>query len=188
MYPCPICNTPIRNDNENRDEVVECPGCEERFIVELFPALTAPAADTSTARSVLEGGESSCFYHADKVAVQSCGYCGRFLCGLCEVPIDGRHLCPMCLAKGKDVVSTSSSLKSHALHDSIALSVAGLAFLAWPFAVLLGPAAFFLIFKNYRKNLGVIPRTRLRFWFAGIVALAGMGLAAFMLTSVFMAD
>lgn len=184
MYPCPQCNTSIRPNNK-RDRLVGCPQCKERFIFEFFPALTAPAG-TSTARAVLESGESSCFYHSDKVAVQSCAYCGRFLCALCEVPIDGQHLCPMCLAKGKDAIATSSSLNSHALHDSIALTVALLTLFFWPFAVLTGPVALYLIFKNYRKDLGILPRTRWRFWLAGLVALAGMGTSGSMIMMLFM--
>lgn len=183
MYPCPSCNTTIQTNNR-RGKLIACPRCHERFIFEFFPALTAPAA-TSAAGAVLGGDESSCFYHTDKVAVQSCSYCGRFLCALCEVPVDGKHLCPMCLAKGKDALSTSSTLQNHALHDSIALIMGCAALLIFPFSPLTGPLTFFLIFKNYRKSLGLIPRMRWRFWVAGLLALAGMSVSGFFYMSLF---
>jgi hypothetical protein len=66
----------------------------------LFPALNRPADLGATAVTALMDGEATCFYHPQKRAHVPCDACGRFLCALCDLDLNGRHLCPACLESG----------------------------------------------------------------------------------------
>jgi hypothetical protein len=63
--------------------------------------LSRPAAVGHAGEAVLIEGESTCFYHEMKKAAVVCDACGRFLCGLCDCNLHGRHYCPNCLESGK---------------------------------------------------------------------------------------
>ena len=169
MFPCPECKTLLSLNERNQDGFNICPNCGEKLIFKLFSALTA-SQETSVAQSVSADDESSCFYHTDKIAVQNCDYCGRFLCALCMIPVETYHLCPTCMAKGKDPTFTYTVLKRHALHDSILLLVACVSIMFGPLTLVTSPVIFFYFFKYYRKDLGLVPRMKWRYWLAGIVA------------------
>jgi len=169
MFPCPECKKLLVLENKDPDGLVICPQCGERLLIELFPALINPEKEIK-AQSVETGEESSCYYHSDKIAMETCDHCGRFLCELCSISLDNHKLCPSCMAKGKGPISKGPSLNSHSLHDSIALVVAGSSVILGPFGIITALVSIFLIFRNYKKDLGLIPRMKWRFWLAGIFA------------------
>ena len=92
VIACPACGAawPPERCNTGREE--PCPGCARPTAVLVFPALYRPAENT-TAAVVAPPGDAACFYHAGKLAVVACEACGRFLCGLCDIEFNARHLC-----------------------------------------------------------------------------------------------
>ena len=70
---------------------------------------------------MLVDGEASCFYHPAKKAVLPCESCGRFLCAVCDVEMNGQHLCPACLASGKKKGRLKQLENRRTLYDSLAL-------------------------------------------------------------------
>ena len=183
MFPCPECKTILSLEEKNTEGLLVCHRCQGSFLTEFFPALTAEE-ETATAQPVLNKGESSCFYHTDKIAVQTCDHCGRLLCDLCKIPVKNKNLCPTCMAKGKDQTATVTALKSNTMHDSIVLSVSLLSFLVFPVTIVVAPVVYFLILKNYRKDLGPIPRWKWRYWLAGLVATSQLAGWTFFFTSI----
>jgi hypothetical protein len=168
---CGECSWPVPVDAWNREEGLRCPGCGQRVDANVFPAIETRRSG-ALPEAVIADTEASCFYHPSSRAAVPCDECGRFLCSLCDIEIDGRHLCPMCFQSGVrsnrlEVVETQRTM-----YDTIALTLATLpALLFWP-AIVTGPAALWVTFRRWRAPGSVVPRTRIRFYLAVLFGLA----------------
>ena len=96
---CPDCGASFPTSAFELRALAECPGCRRPTEVTPFPAYDRPAAAVATAEKVIMEGESTCFYHSGNRAHVPCDSCGRFLCALCDLDLNGRHLCAPCLEK-----------------------------------------------------------------------------------------
>ena len=131
-----------------------------------------------------DGRHPTCFYHPEKEAAVPCGTCGRYLCTLCDIEMDGGHICPMCLdrAAGEE---DATLIASRTMYDNIALSVAIYPMLMWPVTVLTAPISLYLCVRHWRTPLSILPRTRVRYIFAFIIAgLQLAGWTAFLISAV----
>ncbi|MGA3186520.1 MAG: B-box zinc finger protein [Bryobacteraceae bacterium] len=171
---CAACSLPIPEELWNREEDVRCRGCGRNVRALVFPAIgqaqlgAAPIAiDAAT--------EASCFYHPGSRAAQVCVDCGRFLCNLCDLEVDGRHICPRCF-DSREIVETSRPL-----YDTMALAMSTLpAILIWP-SLVGAPWALFLVFRRWNAPLSLVPRTKIRFVLAALFALAEIGFLVFII-------
>ncbi|MEO8429111.1 MAG: hypothetical protein ABI651_18625, partial [Verrucomicrobiota bacterium] len=120
---------------------------------------------------ILTESEAGCFYHPQKRAIIPCHACGRFLCGLCDVELQGQHLCPVCLESGSRKGKLTSLEHHRILYDSAALSVAILPILVWPLTVFTGPMAMFMGFRYWNAPSSVVPRTKIRLVLAILIGL-----------------
>jgi hypothetical protein len=83
--------------------------------------------------TLVDDAESACFYHSDKRAVVPCDACGRFLCSLCDLEVDGQHICPACFDRHRNQNGEAARTEGErTLHDRIAFSLALLAILLSP--------------------------------------------------------
>src|SRR5688572_22390826 len=98
---CPACYTALPPSHFNTRSFETCPACQARIQAEVFPAAFRILGPGQTGERILLQGESSCFYHEQKKAVVPCDACGRFLCALCDVDLNGKHLCSQCLDTGR---------------------------------------------------------------------------------------
>ena len=98
---CIKCGNPLPTEFLNTGGLTSCPQCGVNQQLEVFPAFFKTPEPSPAGERILVEGESSCFYHPQKKAVVPCEECGRFLCALCDVELEGRHLCPACLESGK---------------------------------------------------------------------------------------
>jgi hypothetical protein len=105
---CSKCHSELPLSDFNRGTFSLCPGCKSPVRVEAFAALFRPPAKSSAGEFVMTDGESVCFYHENKKAAVVCDACGRFLCGLCDCLLHGRHLCPNCLETGRQKKTIAS--------------------------------------------------------------------------------
>src|SRR5207237_9874176 len=121
---CTKCNSPLAEGIMNRAELTPCPSCGSPLQVEIFPAFFKRIAPGRQGESLMVEGESSCFYHPQKKAVVPCQACGRFLCALCDVELDGKHLCPACLESGKKKKTIHSLEDMRMLYNRQALVLA----------------------------------------------------------------
>ena len=185
---CDKCRTVLTGAVVNTPEPVACPGCHAPLRARVFPAFFRGNAEVRTAESVASDEDASCFYHPRKKAVVPCGQCGRFLCALCDLELDGRHFCPGCVEAGR-AAGSQTALRAglppppQILHDKIALSVAVLPLLIWFFTLLTAPVALFMAIRYWNKPArSPIPRSRWRLVLAGLFALlelAGWGYVFF---------
>ncbi len=187
MLLCDRCRLVLPDAVFNTPEPVACPGCHAPLLARVFPAFRRPPAVAPTAESVGSEEDASCFYHARKKAVVPCSRCGRFLCALCDLELDGRHLCPSCVeagrvAGGRAALADGLPLRPRTLHDKIALTLATVPLfpLFWLFTLLTAPVALFLSIRYWHEPArSPVPRGRWRLVLAGVLALGQLGVWAY---------
>lgn len=173
---------PVPAESWNRAGA-RCRGCGQTVQTVVFPAIERTRTGALPEPIEIET-EASCFYHPSSRAAIPCDECGRFLCRLCEIEIDGRHLCPTCFETGASANKLNIE-PSRIMYDSVALALATLpALLIWP--VLVGaPAALYVVIRRWRAPGSIVPRTRARFYVAAVLALSelvGIGAIIYGLT------
>jgi len=133
--------------------------------------LVAPITDAPLAE-----GDASCFYHPAKPAATVCDGCGRFLCALCDVELGGQHYCPPCLEAGRRKQTLTHLEPRRMLYDNIALALAVLPLLTCFLFPVTSPFAIATAIWGWRKPSSLLPRTKVRFILAILMALLGLGL------------
>jgi hypothetical protein len=168
---CGACSCPVPPEFWNRPEGVPCPRCRQNVQVSVFHAI-AGTRGGALPEAIAADSEASCFYHPQSRAATLCDQCGRFLCRLCDIEIEGRHLCPACFQSGVSASKIEMVETRRTMYDSVALAFATFpALFIWP--VLIGaPAALWVVFRRWRSPGSVVPRTRIRFYLAALIALA----------------
>lgn len=170
---CTQCQTPLAPDIYNTGAFHRCPGCHSPARVEAFAALLAPARIGVAAESLVIDGESSCFFHPSKKAAVACDGCGRFLCSVCDIELDGRHLCPPCLESGKKKGNLQQLQNRRPLYDSMAFAFAVypvVIFFLIYFTFITAPIAIYLSIRYWNAPGSIVRRSKWRFVVAIIVA------------------
>jgi hypothetical protein len=186
---CPNCRGTLPSwfIRTNRTESL-CPNCYAGLTVEVFPALFRTLTKIDRAGLTLSEGEACCYEHATKRAVESCHRCGRFVCALCEVEIEGQVCCPSCLRLDKAQPAVRSLETHRTLYDSIALAVATWPALLFFYPSLLGsPVAIYLAVRYWKTPSSLIPRNKWRFVLALVIALSELCLLAAIVVTLFFA-
>lgn len=168
---CPKCRTPLPPALYNAHELQPCPACAVRLQVEVFPAVLRPPGKGASAEAVLVEGEASCFYHPAKKAVVPCAGCGRFLCAVCEVELDGVHFCPACLESGKKKGRLHQLENRRTLYDNLALAVAVYPWIFVWTSIIGAPIALYIALRYWKAPSSVVPRTRWRAVLAIVISV-----------------
>src|SRR6185369_8347066 len=114
-----------------------------------------------------------------------CDVCGRFLCALCDVDLNGQHVCPACLTSGKQKGRLTHLENRRVLYDNIALGLALLPIVLGPLALFTSPAAIYVVIRYWNAPSSILPRTKARMILALVFAPLTFGLAAWMTYKVF---
>jgi hypothetical protein len=171
MLACPRCHAALPETFFNASDLHPCPYCAAQVQVEVFPAmLTGPAIGSAGETVVLEG-ESSCFYHPTKRAATACDSCGRFLCALCDLDLNGQHLCPACLKSGKRKGKLKNLENRRLSYDSLAMTLAFLPLLIFYFTLFTAPTTLYIVIRYWNAPGSLIHRSRWRMVVAFTVAL-----------------
>jgi hypothetical protein len=180
---CGACSFPISTETWNR-ESARCPACAQQVQVLAFPAIERMRAGAAP-EALAEDTEASCFYHAESRAVVPCSECGRFLCHLCDIELEGRHLCPTCFQSGVSSNRLEAMETRRTLYDTIALIISTLpVMLFWP-AIIGAPTALYYVVRRWRTPLSILPRRRIRFVLAALFALAEIAGIVFVIWTLF---
>ena len=174
--PCARCQAPLPNYFFVAANLMPCPSCGTEIKVRAFPALFAPP-QAAAASEISAAGEAGCFYHPEKRAVVTCRICGRFLCSLCNVEFKGQNWCPGCLESSSRKRKGADFESHRVLYDSVALAFATIPFLLflWP-SIVGAPLALYMAVRYWKAPGSIVPRTRIRFLVAILLALGELAL------------
>jgi hypothetical protein len=89
---------------------------------------------------------------------------------LCDIPLDGRHLCPQCLEKGKLKQKIENLEHRRICYDSIALLLAAVPILIYWSTIITAPITMYLTLRYWKAPSSIIHRTKVRFIIAFTVA------------------
>jgi hypothetical protein len=148
----------------------QCPVCNADTFVEAFPALLKDSVQGEAGKPLVVDDESSCFYHPTKKAEIPCEVCGRFLCALCDVELNGQHLCPTCIEKGSEKGSLARLEKGRTRYDDIALALAIVPMLFACITIVTAPATIYVAIRYWKEPTSIVHRTRWRFVVAILIA------------------
>ena len=178
LIACTHCLQPLTaTDRINRSRPMPCPSCGALVRVDLFPAYTRTTA-SRRADDLTAADQAGCYYHPEKSAVVPCAICGRFLCSLCDVEMEGRHICFSCLGAGQAKKSIGGLENRRTLYDGISLGLAVWPLLIFYITLVTAPVALFMAVRYWKAPLSIVPRTRIRFvaaFLIGLLQLCGWG-------------
>jgi len=188
VVACPKCQAALTSALCNTPAPVRCPACESLIQVEVFPAYFKSSTAGQIGETIIEEGVAGCFYHEQKKAVVPCDACGRFLCALCDVELEGKHYCPSCLQTGKSKGRMPQLESSRTVHDSAALTLCLAPLIIWPVTLLTAPVALYFAIASFSRPSSVVPRTRVRAWLAILLSSAQLIVWAFVFYHIFNSD
>jgi hypothetical protein len=148
----------------------DCSVCRQRVEVRAFPAIQFETRGERP-EAVVGGDEAACYYHPHNRAVTPCDRCGRFLCALCDLPLDGQHLCSQCVNLGLRNQQLAAADTQRTYYDSIALAFATWPMLIFYFTIFTAPIALYYVIRYWKQPQGMLPRSRARFIIAGLLAV-----------------
>lgn len=163
LFRCHRCRVALPETAEALQSLTVCPACQAGVNVAVFPGWTRRETTAQEAQAAVEAGEATCFFHNTKRAVVPCDHCGRFLCALCDFPVDGRHWCPGCLEASARKNQVEALERSRVRWDLIVWYLLGFPLLlfGWP-AVVTAPAA--LVIALWKRGSPPSQVTRSRMW------------------------
>ena len=107
--------------------------------------------------------EAGCFYHPGKKAAVPCAECGRFLCSLCDVELNGKHVCPTCIDSGRKKGKIKNLENHRTLYDDIALSLSIMPLIFFWLTLITAPVSLFMSIRYWKAPLSIIRRTKIKF-------------------------
>src|SRR5712692_3382239 len=135
---CSKCGAAIPFEDWNREHAF-CAVCRAPHSTYVFPAFFSKIDQAASAAAIVAEGEASCYYHPRKRAVVPCDQCGRFLCSLCQVEFLGQNWCPNCIENHRKKGKLANLDNYRLLYDNVALWLAIVPLLIWPFTFITGP-------------------------------------------------
>ena len=169
LVTCSKCKAILPAGQFNADVLVPCPSCGSAIAAYVFPALFREQRVIQAEKLVLET-EASCFYHSEKKALVPCDSCGRFLCALCDVELNGQHLCPNCLDSGQKKGKLKSLENRRVLYDRIALTAAIVPLLFVWTSIIGAPLALYVALRHWNAPCSILGRSKTRFVVATILS------------------
>ncbi len=161
---CTKCDRELPASIAKPRTLTPCPSCGVKSFWVLFPAFHEVKKGRA-GESLLVDTDAGCFYHPQKKAELACEYCGRFICALCDVEIEGKHLCPPCVESGKQKGRLKSLDNHRVLYDSVAftLAVLPLAVVVFIyFTFITAPIALFMAIRFWNAPTGILHRSKWR--------------------------
>ncbi len=170
MVKCGKCGKVLGAEYFSAASLVACPSCGSDTLIQVFPALFKEPDVKSLEDSFIFEHDASCFYHPQKKAVIPCSQCGRFICKVCDIELNGQHICPACLETGRKKKKIKNLENHRMLYDQLALVLALLPMFIFYFTIITAPLAIFVAIRYWKAPTSILPRTRIRSILAIIIA------------------
>jgi len=174
LVTCSKCQAILWPSQLPTGELTSCVSCGSVVMVEVFPAILHSHVVTLPEPLLVEN-ESNCFYHPTKKAAIVCEGCGRFLCALCDLEVNGRHVCPACLESGQKKSKFKDLENSRVLWDRLSFAVAVFPLLFLWTSIIGAPIALFLVWRYRKAPCSITGKSNLSFILAGIFAVLEIG-------------
>jgi hypothetical protein len=169
LVKCSKCQALLFPELYNTGHLTLCPACQSPLEIEIFPSiLVAPTA--AYPEPVLVEGESSCFYHPAKKASVVCQSCGRFLCALCDLELNDRHICPVCLETGQKKAKFKDLENSRVLWDRMSVAAAVLPLIFIWTSIIGAPVALYLVIRYRKAPCSITGKSNVDFAVAAVLA------------------
>jgi hypothetical protein len=165
---CKRCGVMIPASFYNKDGFSSCPTCNTPTMIRVYPALYSEYS-VSKAESISEG-QAACFYHPQNIAMASCESCGRFLCSVCDIELDGSHICPGCLEEGRRKKRINNLDSGRTLYDSISLKLSFYPLIFFPITIFTAPVSLYLAVRNFNKPLSITSRSKYKYIAAIVIS------------------
>jgi len=170
---CTKCQATLSAAWFNTDGFTRCPSCNTPLRIDVYPAYLREKVQGSAGESIIIDSDASCFFHPDKKAVTHCEGCGRFLCALCDVELNGHHLCTDCLKAGKENGKFTSLQNHRTLYDSMALRLAiypVITIIFFYLTIITAPMAMYMAIRHWNSPMSIVRHTRTRSVFAILIS------------------
>lgn len=167
---CSSCGFPQEGHVYNSPGFSVCPHCNSRLRIHTFPALFADSTAGQDNPIPVSEDSATCFYHPSRPAVVPCGSCGRYLCSLCEIELGEDTICPNCMDKAARSEEVTELIDARTRYDSIALTLAVVPVLFWFVTIFTAPLSIYITVRHWRSPLSILPRSRIRFVLAFLIA------------------
>ena len=164
-----------------------CDSCWSPVVAHVFPAFFKGPDSGSKADAAIPQEDANCFYHDDKRATEICSQCGRLLCSLCDVVIHNQHICPGCIQSNRNDNELTRFQSRRIMHDNIALLLALTPLVLGWLGMLVAPAAVVYSIVRWRAPGSLVPRTKVRFVLAILLAFLSMGTLGIFITAMVLA-
>jgi len=139
--------------------------------IRLFPAAIRKKKTIQT-EVVLEGGQSTCFFHSKLPATALCDVSGRMICDLCKTEYEGKIVSFEALQSLVSKGSKNQRKRGRRKWDDIALALAIIPILAGPLVVVTAPFALGICLFKWREGpTSVLRNNRWRYVVAAIFAI-----------------
>lgn len=176
MIPCEKCGTPVDASRLNTFTFQACPGCGTESRTDVFKAAVRQDELQGKQQAIVLSDDAGCFYHPAKKAVTSCRSCGRFLCALCDIDMNGRHICFSCMEAGMEKETARNMETYRFLPDGLAIRLSTLPLLSVIFSFftcVTAPFCIYYIIRHWNAESGITPRRKkLRFVLAFLFSAA----------------
>lgn len=163
LFDCNKCGAVLPPEMYNTSRLDMCSSCGTPVRIDVFPALFRPIQTGVKSVSLPEDDVSSCYYHPQKKAAIPCETCGRFLCSLCDIEFNDRHLCPSCIETGRKKRKIKNLENHRVLYDRIAFFLSVAPILLFWVTIITAPASIIIAIRHWKSPLSIIPRTRVRY-------------------------
>ncbi len=184
MISCLKCRALLDTASLNTSWFTACPRCNAPNQAWIFPSALADTPKTVESRDLIIEDDAGCFYHPSKQAVVTCGFCGRFLCALCDIDMEGNHICFTCMAAGKEKKTLVPLENYRMLYDALAVRLAIFPVIFfWFITFMTAPVAIFLSIRHWHSPSSIVPRKK-KLWFIiaiilSLIQVAGWGVLVF---------
>ena len=160
----------------------KCSSCKSRNYVEIFPAIRNEIQKGERPEAAMNE-ESTCFKHSTNIAVAACESCGVYMCKLCDLEIEGRHLCPDCLKNKPPELKTTT--QKTILYDELALHLTTIPLIIFGYVLIItAPIAVVMSIVCWNKVNTPYKRSRWRFVVAFILGLIEISVIAVAITMI----
>jgi len=152
----------------------------------VFEAHDRPPLPGKFADALIAPEDAGCFYHPESRAQAPCDVCGRFLCALCDIHLQGQHICPTCLNSGRKKRKIHSLENERVMYGGLAsvLAIVPL-ILFWPVTLITGPLAVVIAIYGWRKPQSITGARRLSYVTAIVFGLGETAGWAVIITYLF---